>query len=490
MKNLYTPRILLVDDDDFILKATKSNLKGIEARVDTLKSGKAAVETLKENPNSYALALIDYLFTNEDGDIIYTGDTIAKELKALAPDLTVIIMSGDKSENALKSWLAAGVDNFVYKPVSKEHLVILAENALEKFRSNRSALNEESLNSENTDVQVIKNVGMAGISRSLTKTAKDIIKFAKSELPVLLLGETGTGKELAAKALHDHSKRSGKRFLTVNCSAFKSDTALLESELFGHEKGSFTGAISRKIGILEEADGGTVFLDEIHHLSQEAQAKILRAIQEKKIRRVGLNSEIPIDFRLISASKPNLRELSEKGDFLPDLYFRIATLDITIAPLRERDEDIPSLVFHFKNKIEQRDHIFKEITEAALNKLKAYNWPGNVRELQNLIEKVFLVTEGRIIKPNDLEGHLFFKKEISTPLDHECQTLKDLDTWYENKKLKMIINHLIKAGHNVSKTAEMLGEKRSTLSSTMKKFGLLNMSAKQREEHLQKIERS
>ena len=477
---IYRPRILLVDDDDLVLRATKNNLNHLGTGIDTLKSGKASLETLRENPNSYALALIDYRFTNEDGEILYTGDNIAREMKKISPDLTVIIMSGDKSEEALKSWLDAGVDNFIYKPVSKEHLTIIAENSIEKFYRNRKALIEEV--DEEVDVEILNKVGMVGKSKSLLRTAKEILKFSKSDLPVLILGETGTGKELAAKALHENSKRTGKRFLTINCSTFKGDTTLLESELFGHEKGAFTGAVNRKIGILEDANGGTVFLDEIHHLSMEAQAKILRAIQEKKIRRVGHNIEIPVDFRLISASKPDLRSLSEKNEFLPDLYFRIATLDITIGPLRERVEDISPLVFHFKRTIEKRDGTVKEISEAALDKLKGHNWPGNVRELQNLIEKLSLITEGRVIRPCDLNGHLF----ISQKKEHfenkmTCQTLKELDNWYKNKKLKIILSSLIKTGHNISRTADFLEEKRSTLSSVMKKYGILSMNILERE---------
>ena len=353
-----------------------------------------------------------------------------------------------------------------------------------KFNRNRLALKEED--NEVIETDSLDKVGMVGKSKSLLRTAKDILKFAKSDLPVLILGETGTGKELAAKALHQNSSRSKKKFLTVNCSAFKGDTSLLESELFGHEKGSFTGAINRKIGIFEEANGGTVFLDEIHHLSLEAQAKILRAIQEKRIRRVGQNGEIPVDFRLISASKPNLRSLSEKNFFLPDLYFRIATLDITISPLRERVEDIAPLVIHFKNMIEKRDGVIKEISEPAIDKLKGYDWPGNIRELQNFIEKTLLITEGRIIKACDLSESLSMLNSRDSinkvNNEHKYKTLKDLEEWYNNKKVKIILETLIKNGHNISKTAEALEEKRSTLSSTMKKFGISHMTNEEREE--------
>ena len=485
--SIYRTRILLLDDDNIILKATEKSLKGLDVDIDTLNSGKAGLELLKENPNSYALALIDHRFTNEDGKVLYKGDTIAKEMKKVAPDLVVIIMSGDTSEKALKSWLDAGVDNFIYKPVSKKHLIILAESAIEKFNRNRKAFTDmkESLTKP---AKIIESIGMIGQSKSLSNTAKNIIRFSKSDLPVILLGETGTGKELAAKAIHQNSLRSRKNFLTVNCSAFKGDSGLLESELFGHEKGSFTGACKRKIGILEAACGGTVFLDEIHHLSMEAQAKILRAIQEKKIRRIGQNEEIPVNFRLISASKPNIRNLCEKNKFLPDLYFRISTLDIVIAPLRERMEDISSLVSHFKKKIEKRDGVVKEISESAIDKLKAYFWPGNIRELQNFIEKIFLVTEGRIIKACDLESELSKIKKCQNKIEkkknEEYKTLKDLERWYDDKRVKIILDTLIKTGHNVSKTAEILEEKRSTLSSTMKKFKILEMTPQEREEYL------
>lgn len=486
-KSIYKPRVLLLDDDSIILKATEKSLKGLGVDIDKLNSGKAGLELLKENPNSYALAFIDYRFTNEDGKVLYKGDMIAKEMKKIAPDLVVIIMSGDTSENALKSWLDAGVDNFIYKPVSKKHLIILTESAIEKFNRNRKALTGLK-GSDSQLIEVMESVGMVGQSNSLLNTAKNIIKFSKSDLPVILLGETGTGKELAAKAIHQNSLRSRNNFLTVNCSAFKGDSGLLESELFGHEKGSFTGASNRKIGILEEANGGTVFLDEIHHLSMEAQAKILRAIQEKKIRRIGQNEEIKVNFRLISASKPNIRNLCEKNKFLPDLYFRVSTLDIEISPLRERMEDISPLIFHFQKKIEKRDEVIKEISESAIDKLKSYSWPGNVRELQNFIEKIFLITEGRIIKASDLESELSKLKKSNNKMEHHnlknYKTLKDLERWYDDKKVKIILKTLIKTGHNVSKTAEILEEKRSTLSSTMKKYKILNMTVKEREEYL------
>ena len=486
-KLIYRPRILLLDDDNIILKATEKTLKGLNADIEPINSGKAGLELLKENPNSYAVAFVDYRFTNEDGNILYKGDKIAKEMKKVAPDLAVIMMSGDTSDDALKSWLDAGVDNFVYKPVSKKHLVILAESAIEKFHRNRRALTDHNT-AEALQLETIKKVGMIGKSSSLLNTAKNIIKFSKSDLPVILLGETGTGKELAAKAIHENSSRSRKKFLTVNCSAFKSDSGLLESELFGHEKGSFTGAFHRKIGILEEANGGTVFLDEVHHLGLEAQAKILRAIQEKKIRRIGQNEEIPVNFRLISASKPNIRKLCQQNKFLPDLYFRISTLDISISPLRERIEDITSLIFHFKKRIEERDGVIKEISEAAIDKLKGYYWPGNVRELQNFIEKIFLVTEGRIIKPCDIVYELSKFENNQKKMDEEkaqkYETLKELEKWYDEKKVKIILETLIKTGHNISKTAEILEEKRSTLSSTMKKYGISDMTIKEREVYI------
>ncbi|MBG09193.1 MAG: hypothetical protein CME68_10575 [Halobacteriovoraceae bacterium] len=484
---IYKPKILLLDDDNIILKATEKSLKGLNAEIDTLNSGKAGLELLKENPNSYALVFIDYRFTNEDGKILYKGDAIAKEMKKIAPDLVVIIMSGDTSDEALKSWLNAGIDNFVYKPVSKKHLIILAESAIEKFNRNRKTLTDVK-NIDDSSNDFIEEVGMVGVSNSLLNTAKNIIKFSKSDLPILLIGETGTGKELGAKAIHQNSTRFRKKFLTVNCSTFKGDSTLLESELFGHEKGSFTGALNRKIGIFEEANGGTVFLDEIHHLSIEAQAKILRAIQEKKIRRVGQNEEIPVNFRLISATKPDIRNLCEQNRFLPDLYFRISTLDITISPLRERTEDIGPLIFNFKKKIEKRDGIIKEVSEAAIDKLKGYDWPGNVRELQNFIEKIFLITDCKFIKACDLDHELSKlrsdqnkreKNEIKT-----YKTLKELEKWYDSKKVKIILETLIKTGHNISKTAEILEEKRSTLSSTIKKYGILDMTIKQREDYL------
>jgi len=485
--SVYRPRVLLLDDDSIILKGAEKSLKGLDADIETLNSGKAGLELLKENPNSYAVAFIDYRFTNEDGDILYKGDSIAREMKKIAPDLTVIIMSGDTSDNALKSWLKAGVDNFVYKPVSKKHLLILAESALEKFKRNRKTFTGFHVNNQDT-TELIEKVGMIGQSNSLLNTAKNIIKFSKSELPILLIGETGTGKELAANAIHLNSPRSQKRFLTVNCSAFKGDSTLLESELFGHEKGAFTGALNRKIGILEEANGGTVFLDEVHHLSMEAQAKILRAIQEKKIRRVGQNEEIPVNFRLISASKPNIRTLCEQNKFLPDLYFRISTLDILISPLRERMEDITPLIFHFKKKIEKRDGIIKEISESAIDKLKGYWWPGNVRELLNFIEKIFLITEGRIIKACDLDQELSSCKADYNIIEEskikKCKTLKDLEKWYDEKKVTIILETLIKTGHNISKTAEALEEKRSTLSSTMKKYKISEMTIKEREDYI------
>ncbi|USN48525.1 MAG: sigma-54-dependent Fis family transcriptional regulator [Pseudobdellovibrionaceae bacterium] len=464
------PKILIVDDEQsvhgsFLLAYRGSEVESM-AEFEFAFSYDEAIEKFKADPFNYCVAFIDYQF-EEKNEIHAVGHLLAKKLKDINPCVTTIIMSGEDSQEALKDWLGSGVDKFLFKPLSNEVIRAISENAIESYNHN---LLEEQTNKYTSKEQ--KLVGLAGKSENIKQVSKLAIKYASCDQPALILGETGTGKELIARAIHDNSQRASRAFVVVNCAAITN--TLFESELFGHVKGSFTDAKEDKPGKFRQADGGTIFLDEIHHLNLEQQASLLRVLQEKQVQPVGGKNPIPVDFRLIVAGKPNLRELSENGEFLPDLYFRIKHLDLTILPLRERPEDILPTIAYTQNKIEANKGIYKKIMKPTLDKLVSYNWPGNVRELIGEIERLYVVVDKSIIKESDLPKHILEQKSFSyySSSDDDLITLEDLELMHKNQQMALIIKAMKLSNYNVAKAGRILGVSRTTLSSKLKALGL------------------
>jgi transcriptional regulator with PAS, ATPase and Fis domain len=306
-----------------------------------------------------------------------------------------------------------------------------------------------------------------GQSGKMQEVFRALEKVVNSNVTVLIQGESGTGKELIARAIHYHSPtRGSKPFVAVNCSALPE--SLLESELFGHEKGSFTGATGRRVGKFEVASGGSIFLDEIGLMTQATQAKVLRILQEREFERVGGNEMVKVDVRVISATNKDLEEAIKTGEFREDLYYRISVFPIKLPPLRERKEDIPLLAAHFLDKYaKQENKELEGVAPDALELLMAYNWPGNVRELENCIERAVVLASTREITPKDLPNSV---RSIGEKKIYESDNT--LSSWIEKLEEDALRNALLENGGNISQTAKKLGIGRATIYRKAKKYGL------------------
>jgi two-component system NtrC family response regulator len=382
-----------------------------------------------------------------------------KDILQLAPATKVIVVTGnDDHENAIKS-VAMGAYDFYQKPVDLDILTLIIDRAFQL----------DQLEKDNIKLQQQTKEPLAGIiasSPEMLKLSRDIEKIAPTNVNVVLLGESGTGKEVLAKAIHHLSDRAEKRFIAVNCAAIPEN--LLESELFGYEKGAFTGATKQTKGKIEYADGGTFFLDEIGDLPFSLQAKLLRFLQERKIERLGGREEIAVDVRIICATHQNIRSLIEKGAFREDLYFRIAEMTVNIPPLRERTGDtILIATALLKRYAEENNKTAKGFTDAAAQAIETYSWPGNVRELENKIKRAVIMSEGNQITLEDLE--LEKTTDLSAPLN-----LKEVR---ENAETVAIKRALAYTDNNMSQTAKLLGISRPTLYTLMKKYGMESLEA-------------
>ena len=461
------PKILIIDDDASVLSSFQLYLESVPVELVVNLSPHEAIGQFQTEPHNYAGAFIDYTLLNEFGEQEAFGHKIAEKLKESNPALYVVMMSGDDSQEALHTWLASGIEKFVYKPLKKELIYAFCEHALALFQ-------EKNLEIQNS---VTKRYGLISVSGHMKRIIKLIDKFAPTDETVLISGETGTGKELVARAIHEQSPRSGRPFIAVNCAAVTEN--LFESEFFGHVRGAFTGANTNKLGKFREADGGTLFLDEIHRLGLDQQAKILRAIQEKVVVPVGDKHEYAVDFRLICASKPNLREHSIGNKFLIDLFFRISSLNIEILPLKNRSEDIAPLIHFFKKDIEDKLGTFKRFSPTALNHLKEYHWPGNVRELQKTIRELYFILDNSIIQHSDLPSHIL---QNSSEINIKSgMTMADLDECQRQQKRLLIKNVMRETRNNKTKTAKLLGMKRSTFIWLMHDLGIHDSFKKESE---------
>ncbi len=385
------------------------------------------------------------------------GLATLEQIMSLAPETKVIIVTGDNDRgNAVKA-IGMGAYDFYQKPVEPEVLTLMVDRVHKvcELESENRAL---SAGQFTTPLP-----GIVATSPSMLKACRKIEKVAPSDITTLLLGGSGTGKELFARALHELNPRSKQRLVAINCAAIPD--SLLESELFGYEKGAFTGAAKRTAGKIEYANGGTLFLDEIGDLPLELQAKLLRFLQERVIVRVGGNEEIPIDVRIVCATHQDLAEHIKEGRFREDLYYRISEVSIQIPPLREREGDALVLANVFLSRF--NSEFSKSITgfdrEASLA-IESYDWPGNVRELESKVKRAIIMADGAYITAEDLE------------LEDECSesemTPFNLRQVREEAEKSAIIRALITANDNVSETAKMLGVSRPTLYNLMEKYAI------------------
>jgi len=453
-----TETILIVDDEAGIRSALAGILEDEGYRTLSAGDGVEALATCKrELPG---LVLLDIWMPRMDG-----LETL-KCLKELYPSLNVIMMSGHGTiETAVKS-TKLGAYDFIEKPLSLEKVVVTVENALAMTR----------LKEENASLRglVLQSHEMIGASASMLRLKEQIQMVAPTNASVLITGENGTGKELVARSVHFHSLRRDKPFIEINCAAIPEE--LIESELFGHERGAFTGAVSQKKGKFDLADGGTLFLDEIGDMSLKTQAKVLRILQERKFERVGGTRTLEVDVRIVAATNKLLEEEIRNGSFREDLFYRLNVVPFKVPALRERRDDVPLLAGYFLDAFCRREgRELKLIVPEAMEAMQRYDWPGNVRELKNIVERLVIMTPGGTITKNHLPdyfgGEVNGREAGGGRLDSVLE-LSSLREAREEFEKEFIIQKLEEHDWNVSRTAEAIELERSNLHRKIKSYGI------------------
>jgi DNA-binding NtrC family response regulator len=444
--------ILIIDDEKEICESIKMILEYEGYSVDYSTSALKGLKLVDDKQIS--CLLLDIQMPE------MSGFEVLKKVKESSPSLSVIIISAHGSiENAIKA-TRLGAFDFIEKPIDRDKLLISVRNAVAQVKLLTENIEiKKSLESEGE---------ILGHSKGIKSILELIDKVAPLDTRVLITGENGTGKELVARAIHKKSLRKDKQFIEVNCAAIPNE--LIESELFGHEKGSFTGAVNQRIGKFELANKGTIFLDEVGDMSPQAQAKVLRAIEDGKIERVGGGKKIDVDVRIISATNKELPEEIEKEKFREDLYHRLNVIPINIPPLRERKDDIPILVNSFSNQITTRHKKPPvKFLDDANKFLQEMNWSGNVRELKNIIERIIIIIDKREIARSDIEILL---KPGQVTMDDIIDESNSFQEFKEKAERAFILKQLNENSWNISKTAELLDIQRSHLYNKMKKYGI------------------
>jgi len=442
-----TPKILVVDDEKIVRESLFHWFEDEGYSVDTAED---AFDALKQfDKGKYDLILLDMKMPG------MSGLELLSKIKEIDNDSIVIIITAFASVPTAIKALKEGAYDYVTKPVDPDELNNLVKNAIEQ-----KSLKGENYLLKNKIEQLIIPENLIGESKEMHKIFELINTVSPTDTTVMIRGESGTGKEIVAKAIHLNSKRKYFPIITVNCGAIAE--SLLESELFGHEKGAFTGANYKRKGKFEMANGGTIFLDEIGTLSLKMQVELLRIIETKKFTRVGGNDTIKSDFRVIAATNEALEELVKEGRFREDLYYRLNVFSILIPPLRERRKDIAPLAYHFLNKFSTAmNKNVTKISDEAIKFLCDYEWKGNVRELENAIERAVVVGMGDTIEMNDLP----FYSNNTNDSDTKISTLSEVEKKYIEKTL-------IQNNWNINKCAGILGIERATLYNKIRKYGL------------------
>jgi DNA-binding NtrC family response regulator len=461
MMTLFNPGILIVDDEDIVRKSCVRILSPQGYNLETAKNACEAVKKLQNE--SFDLVLADLVMPD------VTGIDLLKKIKEDWPETEVIIITGYGTVKTAVDALKYGAYDFIEKPFTPEVLLNSVERCLEK---KKLELENIRLRQEINALYSLDNI--IGTSKEMQKVFKLIATVASTGSTVLITGESGTGKELVARAIHYNSARREQPFMVVDCGTIPEN--LMESELFGHTKGSFTGAVATEKGVLEAANGGTVFLDEISNLPLSMQVKLLRVLQEKEFRPVGSKKTVKIDIRFIAATNRDLSEMVKKGEFREDFFYRLNVFPIDIPPLRDRKEDIPALAYHFLHKYSKevgRD--VPHISAEAMRQLIANDWHGNVRELENVIHRAVIVCEGRMLKPEHIMIPLNREGEIEIPktLDELKLKKKDLRTRsIEDIEKSFLIAALKRNDWNITKAATEVGMQRPNFHALLKKYNI------------------
>jgi two-component system response regulator HydG len=446
-------KILVVDDEQSHRTMLKAVLTKEGYDIYEADDGVSAVKAVENE--SFDLVLMDIRMTDMDG-IEAMG-----EIKKTSPSIPIIMMTAYASVKTAVEALKSGAYDYLTKPLDIDELKILIKKALEHYR-----LQEENVFLKERLADRFDFSKIIGKSRRMKELFENLSLIAPSEATVLIYGESGTGKELVANAIHQNSPRAQKPFIKVSCAALPE--TLLESELFGHERGAFTGAVARKAGRFQLADGGTLFLDEVNVMSSTTQVKLLRVLQEREFEPLGSTKTIHVDIRLIAATNKALEEEVKEGRFREDLFYRLNVVPIHLPPLRDRKEDIPLLADHFFKLFQEKNKkSIKGFLPKTIDMLMRYDWPGNIRELENVMERAVLLCRGEYLSPQDLPppfqgGQLGEQPVISIP---PGMTLEELER-------EAIIQTLEENGGNRTQAAQILGISRKTLQNKLKEYGL------------------
>ncbi len=448
-------QILVVDDEEAIRQSLDLVLRFEHHDVQLAQDGQEALAALAADAG-IEVVFLDIKMPGRD------GLEVLADIRERHPDVAVVMISGHGTiETALEA-TRRGAFDFLEKPLDRDRVLLTVRNAFQmrklagENRVLRKRLSESSRE-------------MVGTSAPLENVRAVVQKVAPTPARVLIMGENGSGKELVARLVHDLSDRASGPFVDVNCAAIPKD--LLESELFGHEKGAFTGATEQRKGKFEQADGGTLFLDEVGDMSLDAQAKVLRVLEEQRVQRVGGSEPIPVDVRLVAATNKDLKKESDGGTFREDLYYRLAVVPVVVPPLRERPGDVTILAQTFLAQVAERmGREAPTLSDAARKWLERQSWPGNVRQLRNVMERCVILVDAKRIEVKDLEGLMAASQATSTPdVFRTAQTFEE----FKNESERLFLQMRLQANDwNVKRTAESLGMQRSNLYKKMDRYGL------------------
>jgi DNA-binding NtrC family response regulator len=454
-------RILLVDDEEIVLRSCQRIL-GSAYDIDTARDGLEALG--KVNQNEYELLILDIKMPKMD------GIEVLRRVKEARPDVDIIMITGLNEIGTAVKAMKLGAFDYLPKPFDPEQLEMAVSRAFDR----RAASANGMAGAEEGSSYHFENI--IGSSLAMQTVFRLIARCAPTNSTVMLRGESGTGKELIARAIHYNSLRKDKPFVPVDCTSLSEN--LLESELFGHVKGSFTGAVSNKKGLFETADGGTLFLDEIGNITLSTQAKLLRFIEEREFKAVGDTRTQTVDIRLITATNKDLEGMLADGEFRDDLYYRINIFPIEIPPLRERRDDIPALAVHFLNHFsEEMKHRAREFSPGAMNLLMNHDWPGNVRELENVVQRAVILASGDVIRQGHLVNIIDMLPHVSLDVPRTSEELKQIKKIARQKSVENVEKHFVLGAlkrnrWNVTRAAEETGMQRSNFQALMAKYDI------------------
>ena len=452
-------RILVVEDERAIQLALSGLLRREGYEVEVAGSGEEALARL-------GATLFDLVLTDLALGRGLSGMDVLRAAKEMRAETVVVMITAHGSETIAVEAMKAGAEDYVPKPFDNDEIRLVVQRALDRTRLER----ENRLLLEQVQRQYAFE-NLIGTGAAMRRVFETLQKVAETDLTVLVRGESGTGKELVAQALHNRSSRRNRPFVAVNCAAISRE--LVESELFGHEKGSFTGADARRLGRFESADAGTIFLDEIGDMAPETQAKVLRVLQERSFERVGGTRPIEVDVRVVAATHRNLEEAVREGRFREDLYYRLRVVEIELPPLRERREDLPALAQRFLEGVTERlGRGKKRIGEAALARMALYSWPGNVRELQNAIEQAAVLAAGDEIAEADLNLPTSGSRVSHGPATTDLSFAEAKKKTVEGFERDYLLSALRSNGGNISRTAEAIGMVRQSLQQKIRELEL------------------